>query len=383
MWEASQPIPDTGPLKVTVATPKLDKVALFTDLTGSVVAPESVQVRPRVNGFIKAVLFKEGQMVRGPVRGFGMELVPGEALFKIDPVTYDADVKQAESQIAVARAKLELAKADEERSKVGFDKSVISKQQYDSDVAKTKVADAELKAARSPLIKARQNLEWTTVRAPVSGKTDKAFLTPGNVATGGETQGTVLTTIVSIDPMYVYFDVDDQTVAFYQRLHNEGKLKRIDEGGSVEVRVKLLGDDEYNKLGPADYSRQGKLDFVGNQLNPTTGTLSVRGVFENTDKMLIPNRYVRGQVPLGEPYDGMLIPDAAVATDQGKKVVYAVGADNRVTARPVVLGPLSKGLRIVQSGLGKDERIIIRGIQRVQPGEPVEPEPGTIDYPAK
>jgi RND family efflux transporter MFP subunit len=375
------PIVDTGLLKVTVATPKVDKVTVFTDLTGSVAAPQSVQVRPRVSGFIQEVMFKEGDMAIGPFTLLGVPY-EGSPLFKIDPVTYQANLAQALGDQAVYQAKLELARADESRAKVAYDKGVTSQQDYDSYVAHTKVARASLDAALGPVIKAKQNLGWTVVRAPITGRTDKAYLTRGNVVVGGETQGTVLTTINSTDPMYVYFDVDDQTVAFYQRLFNEGALKQPDQGGKIQVDIKLLGDENYNQYGPTDYPRHGLIDFASNALNPNTGTLSIRGVFENSDHLLVPNRYVRGRVPLGKPMDNaLLIPDGAVATEQDRKLVYAVGPDNKVVAKPVRLGPLSKGLRLVQSGLTKDDRIIIRGIQRVQPGEPVEPEAGTIEYP--
>jgi len=378
-----KPLPDTGLLKVTFATPKVDRVTVFTDLTGSVVAPQSVQVRARVSGFIKEVLFKEGETVIGPVRLFGIDAYGGDPLFKIDPVTYEADLTQAIGQIGVDQAKLELAKANEDRARISFEKGVSSKQDYESYVAQTKVAKAELEAGQGPVIKAKQNLGWTLVRAPITGKTNKADLTRGNVVTGGETQGTVLTTIVSTDPMYVYFDVDDQTVTFYQKLFNEGKLKPADQGGKMQVDIKLLGDDEYNRFGPEEYSRHGQIDFASNQLNPNTGTLSIRGIFENADHMLIPNRYVRGRVPLGKPMENaLLIPDGAVVTEQSKKFAYVVGADNKVTAKQVTLGPVSRGLRLVESGLTPQDRVIIRGVQRVQPGQPVEPEQGTIEYPS-
>jgi len=157
-------------------------------------------------------------------------------------------------------------------------------------------------------------------------------------------------------------------------LFNEGKLKSAGDGGRMQVDIMLLGEKEY--------TRHGEIDFASNQLNPNTGTLAIRGVFQNLDHLLLPNRYVRGRVPLGVPLEnGLLIPDGAVVTDQSKKFVYVVNAENKVVSKPVTLGPLSNGLRLVQSGITKDDRVIIRGVQRVQPGEPVDPENGTINYP--
>jgi RND family efflux transporter MFP subunit len=357
------PIPDTGKVLVTVSPPLADKVTQFTDLTGSVAAPETVQVRPRVSGFIKSVLFTEGQLVEKDKT----------LLFEIDPVMYVADLKSAEAQVEVAKAQLELAQADEAREKAGFEKGATSKQNYDTYIAKRKVAEAQLVAAKAGVVKADQNVQWTKVFAPISGRVDKAFLTAGNVVVGGETQGTVLTTIVSVDPMYVYFDVDDQTVSKYQRLMHEKKFKSVADGGSVRAEIQLLGE--------TGYPRVGAINFVGNQLNPSTGTLSIRGVFSNPDRMLIAGRYVRGRIPVGEPFPGLLIPDAAVVTDQGRKVVYVVGADNVAEARPVTLGPLVRGLRLVEAGLGPTDRVVIRGAQRVQAGMTVEPEDGLIHYP--
>jgi RND family efflux transporter MFP subunit len=357
------PIPDSGNVLVTVSRPLTDEVTLFTDLTGSVAAPETVQVRPCVSGFIKAVLFSEGKMVDKDKT----------ILFEIDPVIYNADLKQAEAQIEIGKAQLELALADEAREKIAYDKGASSKQNYDSFVAKRKVADAQLMSYQEQKTKAKQNLDWTKVVAPIDGKADRAYLTAGNVVTGGETQGTVLTTIVSMDPMYVYFDVDDQTVSFYQKLLNEKRLKTLENGDLPQVDIQLQGE--------TGFPRHGEITFISNQLNPTTGTLSIRGVFHNADKMLVPGRYVRGRVPVGKPFPGLLVPDAAVVTDQGRKIVYVIGADNKAEARAVGLGPQVRGLRLVESGLTPADRIVIRGAQRVQTGMTVQPEDGAIVYP--
>jgi RND family efflux transporter MFP subunit len=362
------PKAESGPPAVTVARPRVEKITRYADLTGQLDAVQTVQVRPRVSGIIVAVDMKDGQMVEGDVSLWGFVLRPGTLLFQIDPVTYDADLKQAQAQVGIANAQLELAQKNEAREKESWEKGVSSRQNYETYIAQTKVAVAQLEAARNGVVKAQQNLDWTMVTAPISGKTDRAYLTAGNVAVGGQTQGTVLTTIRSMDPMYAYFDVDDQTVLYYQRLVREHKIANPRDG-EVPVEIQLKGE--------AGYPHRGAIDFLSNTISPSTGSLQIRGIFPNKDGALTPGLFVRGRVPIGEPVDAVLVPDEAVIADQGQKIVYAVNSNNVVEARVVTPGPMARGLRVVE-GLAPTERIIIKGFQRVRPGVEVTPEDGTI-----
>lgn len=357
-----------GPPVVTVALPRVERVTLYTDLTGQTDAVETVKVRPRVSGVIVAVFMKDGQMVDGEIAYLGFVLRPGTLLFEIDPITYEADLKQSQAQVAISQAKLELAQKNEAREKLARDTGVSSEQSFETYVAQTKVAAAELAAAKNGVIKSQQNLDWTRVTAPISGKVDRAYLTVGNVAIGGQTQGTELTTIVSQQPIYAYFDVDDQTVLYYRRLLREKKIIEPKEG-LAPVEVQLRGE--------TGYPHKGYIDFVSNRLNPSTGTLQIRGIFPNTDNIMTPGLFVRGRVPIGEPVDAVLVPDEAVIADQGQKIVYVVNEKNIVEARVVTTGPMAYGLRVVEK-LAPTERIIIKGFQRVRPGVEVAPEAGVI-----
>lgn len=362
------PRPDTGPPVVTVARPRVEKVTRYAELTGQTDAVETVKVRPRVSGFIVSVAMKDGQQVQGEVALWGFVLRPGTLLFRIDPVTYDADLKQAQAQVAIAQAKLELAQKNEAREKLAKDTGVSSQQNYETYIAQTKVALEELKAAENGVTKAQQNLDWTYVTAPISGKVDRAYLTVGNVATGGLTEGSVLTTIVSENPIYVYFDVDDQMVLYYQRLIAEKKIAKPRDG-AVPVELQLKGE--------TGFPHQGTIDFVSNRINPSTGSLQIRGVFPNTEGIMTPGLYVKGRVPIGQPVESVLVPDEAVLADQGQKIVYVVNEKNIVETRVVTPGPMAQGLRVVE-GLAPTERVIIKGFQRVRPGIEVAPEDGTF-----
>jgi len=342
---------------VTVARPAVEQVTAFTDLTGTLDAPGTVQVRPRVSGYILEVKMRDGQDVRA-----------GDVLFVIDPVTYVADVKKAEGQLKSAQAKLKEATAQEGRYRGLLAQKAVSQAEYDVFLAQREVAEAEVYSANAALDFARQNLDWTKVTAPIAGRVDRAYLTKGNVATGGTTQGTVLTTIVSEDPMYAYIDVDDQTVLYFQRLF--GKEGTGGAKGGMPAALQLQGEQ--------GYPHPGKIDFVSNRINPSTGSLQVRGTFPNPDRLLLPGRYVRARVPLGAPREAILVPETSVITDQGQKVVYVVNPENKVEARVIKLGPTARGLRVVAEGLKPDDRVVTRGMQRVRPGVPVKPQDGKI-----
>lgn len=349
------PIKDTGPMPVTVAAPFKDKVTSFSELTGTIAAVQVVKLRPRVSGYITEVLFKDGDVVK-----------KDQPLYKIDPVTYQASLNEAKAQVEVAAANLDLAQKDEARVKTEYDKGVTSKQSYDTYVAQTKVKAAQVDAAKANEVTAKQNLDWTTVTAPIDGKTDRTFLTPGNVATGGMTEGTVLTTINQITPdVYAYFDVDDATVQTY-RAQNPNKSEKP----HVPIQLGLRTEQ--------GFPHKGIVDYVSNTVSSTTGSLQIRATVPNPDMVFLPGYYVRGRVTT-DPFEALLVPDAAIVMDQADRGVYVVNAENKVEYRKVKLGTLYRGLRVILEGLKPDDRVVIRGIQKAQPGQVVEPIAGKIE----
>lgn len=368
---------DTGPLPVTVAHPLVDKITLFATTTGTIDAKETVELRPRVSGYIVEVKFKEGE-----------EVQKDQPLFVIDQTIYKAQLKQAEGQVKNYEAQHQKAEADLARAKEAIEKAALARSELDIAVANKGIAQAQLFTARANVEQAQQNLTWTTVTAPIAGRVDRAYQTPGNLVTGTSTTtggvGTVLTTIVSVDPMYGYFDVDEQTVLYFRRMFREGKLKSVQQGALVDAMIQLKGE--------VGFPHKGSLDFVSNRLNPATGSLTIRGTFPNADRFLIPGLFCRAQIPATKPFDALLIPPAAVVSDQGQRAVFVVGADNRVESRLADLGPLHRGLQVVDEGLTKEpsgrnrgltrtDRVVIRGMQRVDAGMVVEPQDGAVTYP--
>lgn len=358
--------PDPGPPIVTVAKPVVRPVTQFTDLTGTLAAVKTADVRPQVGGRIERVLFKDGSEVKA-----------GDVLVKIDPTLYKADLSKAKADKANADAQLVKAKADEARFTPLRASGAVSQQELDQFIAARQVAEASVGSFLAAVERAAENLRYTDVTAPFDGRVDRIYVNEGNVvsASGTGGAGTVLTRIVTVDPVYAYFDVDERTVLDYMRRIAAKQFQSVNEKESpVEIQLR-------NETG---YPHKGALEFVSVQLNPATGSRQVRGRFPNPPtgpgavRLLVPGLFVRGRIPLATAEHALLIPDAAVTTDQAKRVVYVVGPDNRVVAKPVVLGPLSDGLRVIAEGLTPDDTVIIRGLQRVQPGAQVEPQPGKI-----
>lgn len=368
---------DTGPLAAAVAKPKIDTITLFTNLTGTVEAKESVELRPRVSGYITEIKFKEGDEVK-----------KDDPLVIIDSTIYKSQLKQAEGQVKNYEAQLQKAEADLARAQEAFTKGAAAKSEVDVNVANKGVAQAQLFTAKANVEQAKQNLEWTTVTAPIAGRVDRAYQTTGNLVSGTTTAtggtGTVLTTIVSVDPMYAYFDVDEQTVLYYRRLIHEGKMNSVQKGAQIPAKLQLRGE--------TDFPHTGVLDFVSNRLNPGTGSLTIRGTFPNPDRFLLPGLYCRAQIPASKPFEAVLIPQAAVVNEDGRRAVFVVGPDNRAERRFVETGPVYRGLQVVsegvttdetgvRSGLGRNELVVIRGMQRLEPGSPLQPKEETIVYP--
>ena len=345
-----------SPLTVVVSYPVEREVTDYSDYTGRIAAVDSVEVRARVWGYLDKVNFKEGSLVK-----------KGDVLFEIDPKLYESQANARTEQVSQSEAALQLARATNERYRSLFKSNpgAVSKQELDQYLAQENEAQANLQLSKANLDMAKLNLEWTKVRAPVSGRVSRYLVTVGNlVQSGDQAGGTLLTTIVSVDPIYAYFDVDERTV---QRV---GHSTRQGKSGSVpdaEWPVALgLATEE-------GFPHQGVINFIDNQVNPKTGTLRLRGMFSNKDETLTPGYFVRVRVPIGKPHKALLVSDRAVDTDQGQKVLYVVNDKKEVLSRPVRLGAMHDGLRAIEEGLKPMERVIVNGLQQVRSGMIVEP----------
>ncbi len=352
----SRPVPEEeapAPLVVAVAKPIERDVADFHDFTGRVAAIETVQVRARVWGYLRKINFREGA-----------EVQKGDVLFEIDPRTYQAELDRAQANLEQSRAHRDRLLADAARARVLLAQRAIGQEEYDKTTADAVEGAASVRLAEALVATAQLNLDDTRVRAPVSGRVSRARVTVGNLVQSGETGGTILTTLVSTDPIYAYFDVDDQT---FLRVRGSALAVASSQPQSMSLGV-LLGLP--NESG---YPHAGKIDFVDNQVDPSTATMKMRGLFPNPDGLLTPGLFVRVRVLLSGPHRALLIVDRAVDSDQGRKVVYALNADNVIEQRPVRLGKLHDGLREIESGLEPGQRVVVDGIQRVRGGMTVEP----------
>lgn len=367
---------------VRVITPTVQSVTEYSYFTGRMDAVDSVDVRARVTGYLVDINFKAAQDVKKDA-----------LLFKIDPRPYKAAADQAHSQIALAKAKLQLAKANFNRMKeIAKTPGAVSQQEIDTTAALLEQATAELQAATAAAESADLNLGFTDVIAPIDGVIGRPLLTLGNLIMQ---DSSLLTTIVSQDPMYAYFDVDERSMLRYQALIREGKVKSARKGEEVPVQLGLASE--------SDYPHSGFLDFVNNRVDPLTGTIQVRGVFPNPKpehgglRLFTPGLFVRVRLPIGAPHKAMLVPQAAIGTDQGRKYLLVVNDRNVVEYRPVTTGPEEAGgmqviepLKIVreegvvrmanESEKGEDsltpnDRIIVGGLQKVRPGDTVIPKP--------
>jgi len=353
--------PAPEPAAVTVSEAMEDYVTDYATFTGSTAAVDSVEIRARVWGYLEKVHFQEGALVK-----------KGELLFEIEPHTYQAALDQAEGNLAQLEARLVRLDADVARAQRLLEKGALSREQYDRAVGDRGETAGSLAAARAAVDRARLDLQYTKVVAPISGRVSRYVVTTGNlVQAGDQGGGTLLTTIVSVDSMYAYFDVDERTVLRARQLIREGKAKSARDG-QLPVWLALANEQ--------GYPHEGTINFVDNQVNSKTGTLRLRGVFPNQDEALSPGFFVRVRVPIGLPHRALLISDRAIDNDQGDKIVYTVDADNQVVTQPVKLGALHDGLREITEGLKSGDRVIVSGLQQVRPGAVVEPK--LVDMPS-
>ena len=339
------------PPQVSVAQVVQRPVNEFDEFTGRFEAIEHVDLRPRVSGYISSVNFVEGREVK-----------KGEVLFVIDPRPYDAAYKQAKAQLEQARTQLSLAKSERDRAAKLVQSHAISQEEFDTRTASSEQSSANVDAAQAALDSAQLNLGWTRVTAPIDGRISRAQVTAGNFVTSGQT---MLTTIVSLDPIYVAFDDDEQAYLKYAKQARDGD-HASSRGSANTVLVGLANEN--------GYPHSGALVFVDNALDPATGTIRSRAKLDNHDRAFTPGLFARIKLLGRDKYNALLINDSAVGTDQNVKYVFVVGADNKIEYRQVKLGPIVDGLRVIREGLSQGETIVVNGLQRVRPGAPITPE---------
>lgn len=383
MSGCEQPSASVQPVvpKVRVAQPVERDVTDYACFTGRTVAAQSVDIQSRVTGYLKSTEFKPGAEVKA-----------GAKLFKIDPRPYQAEYDEANSQVQLDEAEQKLAEANYQRAlEIAKTPGAITQQQIDRDVARVSESTAAVAASKAKLESAKLNLDFTDVLSPIDGVVGRDLLTVGNLVSQDVT---LLTTVVSQDPIHVYFDVDEQTILRVERLVADGTIPTLNDKKTVPVQMGLADEK-------GDYPHEGRIDFINNQLDASTGTIQVRGVFPNPAlkeggmRLLQPGLFVRVRLPIGPPYKALVVPQAALGTDQGRKYLLVVGGDNVVEYRPVTPGPqqadamqvvfpkkmvrTADGLRPAGDGdqdtvesLTAADRIIVGGLQRVRPGTKVE-----------
>lgn len=345
------------PPTVSVIQPVVREVVEWDEYIGRLESPETVEVRARVSGYLDKVHFKEGKEVK-----------KGDLLFTIDPRPYQADFDRAQAEFERAQSQAELAKSEAERAKRLITTKAISEEDLDTKTRTYASVLAAARSAKAALDSAKLNLEFTEVRSPIDGRISRAWVTEGNLVSGGVSGAgaTLLTTVVSLDPLYLYGDADERAVLKYLKLRREGA--RVSARDAVIPAEMALGDE-------TGFPHKGIMDFVDNRIDPNTGTMRARGVFSNADHGLSPGFFGRIRIPGSGKYQALLIPDRALGSDQSLKFVYVINAEKKVEFRPVTIGPMLDGLRIVKSGLKGGEQIIVEGLLRVRPGIVVDAKP--------
>lgn len=348
---------ETPPPPVTVSQPVVRQVLDYDDYEGRIGAAKSVEVRARVRGHLTKVHFQAGAIVK-----------EGDLLYEIDPRPAKAELDAAKAQESAADASLQFAKAEYNRTRVLYSKGAASREDMESWIAKQAVAKGELLKAQAAVERAQLELDFTRITAPISGKLSRTQVDEGNLvnAGGGET---LLTTLVSIDPIYVYFNVDERSLLRYRK-----QFRAEAKASSPEPPLKDLHIPVHVALeGEEGYPYKGEIDFADNRVNPNTGTIQVRGVLSNAERIFDDGMRARVRIPVGDPRKAILVSERALANDQGKKFVYVVNDKNIVQRRDVELGRLNDGLQAIQGGLQPDEWVIVSGIQRVREGMKAEP----------
>lgn len=335
------------PPEVSAAPVLIKPVSQWDNFNGRVEAVQSVQLRPRVSGYIESVNYREGDEVK-----------KGQVLFTIDDRSYRAALEQARAELARARSQASLARSESGRSEKLIGTQAISREVWEQRRAAASQAQADVLAAEAAVDMAQLNLDFTRVTAPIDGRASRAMITPGNLVTAGDS-ASVLTTLVSQQQMYVYFDVDETTFLHYQAMARQGQQRH-----ALPVEIALVGDQ--------GFPHQGKVDFLDNQLTASTGTIRMRALLDNQARQFTPGLFARVRLPGSAQFEAMLIDDKAVLTDQDRKYVYVVDGEGKAQRRDIQPGAMVEGLRIVKSGLQSGDRVIVAGLQKVfMPGMPV------------
>ena len=347
---AAQQGPPPAP-QVKVAEVVARDVTEWDEFTGRLEAVNTVAIRPRVSGYVSAVKFAEGAVVR-----------QGDVLFQIDPRPFQAEVDRLRAEVARTKATVQRATSELQRAERLATENAISNEERDRRAAFAQESSAQVDAVEAALRAAELNLEFTRVTAPIEGRVGRAIVTPGNLVSSGPGEATLMTTLVSLDPVYATFDADEQSYLRYLELARKG-------GRALPIRMALGSDTEF--------PREGALNFLDNQVDPATGTIRVRALFRNRDRSLTPGLFVRLQLPGVGGYRAVLIQDRAIGTDLDKRFVFVVNVEDAIEYRTVTLGPIVDGLRVVRSGLDTGDRVVIDGLQRVRPGAKVQAEAST------
>ena len=357
--QAAQTAPP--PPTVTVSKPLIREMQEWSDFTGQFEAREAVEVRPRVSGYLESINFVDGQLVK-----------KGDLLFVIEPRPFELALETAKAQQAQAQAQLDLANAQLDRTAQLRKNDYATKETYDERVAQVNIATASRDASIAAVNQAQLNLDYTRVTAPVAGRMGRHEVSVGNLIMGGITGSTtLLTTIVSLDPIWLTFNVSEGDGMTYKRLVQKGEVQSARDNG-VQVQGQLMDEK--------DWTLKGTIDFVDNQYDRSSGTIRVRAAFSNPDLFITPGQFGRVRVPMSQDRPTMLVPDAAVVTDQSVKLLFAVAPDGTVVPKPVDLGPVTDdNLRVIRSGITPDDSVIINGLLRARPGQKVTPEQGKIE----
>jgi RND family efflux transporter MFP subunit len=347
--------PAPPPPQVTVAKPLVKDIVERTDFIGRFEAIDQVDIRARVSGYLDKVHFQDGTFVKA-----------GDLLFTIDPRPYRNELEQAQSAVTSSQVRLEFAQSDLDRAEQLRRSGNITDQVYDQRRQAFLTAKAELDRAQAALRQAQLDVEFTQIKSPLSGRISRKLVSEGNLVNANET---ILTNVLSLDPIQFYFDVDERSfLAFSRQTH--GGTNTSANGETNEVELTLTDE----RLG----TRKGQLDFVDNRLDSASGTIRVRAVFENKDRFLTPGLFGRVTVGASDPYKGILLPDEAIGSDQDRRVVYVVGENNIVNLKPVRIGPRIDGYRVIRDGLTGNETVVVNGLVRARPGAPITPQMTTL-----